>query len=598
MLHDGTKYLPRVMDIAGVQGLSFVDADHLVVVAGGSIHWLDVVSDGLLLNHLSSPVPSVYPVHIESGRIFYNSGEIYDLATAQPLYASAVPSLPRLDPTGRYVLSLFGEYSIHGTWTSRLRASAVPSLQDVWTSLPIPNPGTSQSLVLDENSLVFSSSGGGDDGVHLAFASLRGLMTPRADIGVSMVWSNRLTVVGMTNRLSLTITNRGFWHVTNLSIGLPAEFANYFSKVTVSPASAGGVVQPAAINLASLPAHSSASVTLQFSGREIPGDYLPGFQLLHAEPAVDSVAIAATFPLRILPLPEVTLSIPDALESNVNSSTPILFHLSAPSPFPVLCRFSMVSGSALAGVDYVPLQGVLVAIPAGLTETSSPLTILGDKIPESTKVLTARIDSLSGAISRTNQFSGLLYDDDLPLPNVAGASQLEGDSGSQPVRLAVTLNQPAFQPMRVRYSTQGLNATPGVDFVPVTGTLGFAVGQSLARLDVLILGDPRPELDEQFRLVVVAGDPANAPSAAGLVSILDDDPIPTLALGISLAGSGVRVPVPTVEGVVYQLEKADTITGPWKPVGPGVMGTGSMMELEDPAPDGADAFYRCGQTWP
>src|SRR5262249_12489987 len=86
------------------------------------------------------------------------------------------------------------------------------------------------------------------------------------------------------------------------------------------------------------------------------------------------------------------------------------------------------------------------------------------------------------------------------------------------------------QTVTVSYTTAPVDATPGVDYEPVSGVLTFLPNETDKVIAVNVLGDTLDEDDETFQ--VQLSDAVNAsiavPAAVG--SILDDDPTPLLAI--------------------------------------------------------------------
>lgn len=123
------------------------------------------------------------------------------------------------------------------------------------------------------------------------------------------------------------------------------------------------------------------------------------------------------------------------------------------------------------------------------------------------------------------------YEAPEPTISIAGASLAEGNAGSALLQLAVTLSESPTEVVTVAYATSDVEATAGVDYTAVAGTLSFPVGVTARTVDVPVLGDLLDEADEAFR--VTLSSPANATLAASqaLGTILDDDPLPSLTIG-------------------------------------------------------------------
>ncbi|VXA92791.1 conserved exported hypothetical protein [Luteimonas sp. 9C] len=127
--------------------------------------------------------------------------------------------------------------------------------------------------------------------------------------------------------------------------------------------------------------------------------------------------------------------------------------------------------------------------------------------------------------------------------SITDASGAEGDSGTTPFFLTVSLNQPAGpEGVRFTYTTADGTATVAdSDYVARTGTITFAEGERELTLSIDVVGDETVEPDEVFyvNLSEVAG--AEIAKGQAVVTILTDD-VATLAIH-AIQGSGDRSPV-------------------------------------------------------
>lgn len=223
--------------------------------------------------------------------------------------------------------------------------------------------------------------------------------------------------------------------------------------------------------------------------------------------------------------------------------------LSPASPVPVSVTYATIaptgSGLATAGVDFVPVSGTLTFAP-GETEKLVPVTVNGDREYEVPAfygewAMVQLSDPTAGATIDTGGLYGLgiavIVDDD-PIPTItAGVGAIaEGDDGLVELQVPVTLSNPASIPVGVDYATlaptgPGL-ATADVDFVPVSGTLAFAPGQTEAFVTVMVHGDDLhedPALYGEWLLVQLANPTAGATIdtgglwGLGIGVIIDDD---------------------------------------------------------------------------
>ncbi|NNE74239.1 MAG: PKD domain-containing protein, partial [Acidimicrobiales bacterium] len=101
----------------------------------------------------------------------------------------------------------------------------------------------------------------------------------------------------------------------------------------------------------------------------------------------------------------------------------------------------------------------------------------------------------------------------------------EGDSGTQPGLVPVTLSEPSNQVVTVQWTTVGLYAEAGADFLNASGTVNFQPGQTSKLVNIPIVGDTETETTEY--VVAWFHSPTNAQMGGfwglGFVVIEDDD---------------------------------------------------------------------------
>ena len=108
------------------------------------------------------------------------------------------------------------------------------------------------------------------------------------------------------------------------------------------------------------------------------------------------------------------------------------------------------------------------------------------------------------------------------------ASVTEGDIGNTNAIFTVTLTPAGGREVSVDYSTRSDTATSGVDFLPVSGTLHFAAGETTKTILVPVVGDFEHEPTETFS--VNLSNPVNAEfqDSQAVGTIVDDDPLLTV----------------------------------------------------------------------
>ncbi len=110
----------------------------------------------------------------------------------------------------------------------------------------------------------------------------------------------------------------------------------------------------------------------------------------------------------------------------------------------------------------------------------------------------------------------------------------EGDTGSQLLTFTATLSAASSSAVSVSYSTADGTATANSDYMPSSGTLTFAAGQTSKTFSVSILGDTVYEPNETFMVSLTNPSGATLGSVASTTAtILNNDPAPTGDKGLA-----------------------------------------------------------------
>lgn len=192
-------------------------------------------------------------------------------------------------------------------------------------------------------------------------------------------------------------------------------------------------------------------------------------------------------------------------------------------------------GTAVSGSDYLTASGTLTFTPGSLTQ-SVTIAVNGDILDEgSDESFSLQLHNAVNANLADATANGLIIDDDICKVSLdVGPMPLEGNSGSHTVYFTVTLTTPAAFTATVDYATASATggsgfATPGIDYLPVSGTLSFAPGEMQHLIPVSIIGDLEVELDETFGMYLSNAQPISIYAGASIATILDDD-VPLLRL--------------------------------------------------------------------
>ncbi|WP_433925368.1 putative Ig domain-containing protein [Stenotrophomonas nematodicola] len=225
-------------------------------------------------------------------------------------------------------------------------------------------------------------------------------------------------------------------------------------------------------------------------------------------------------------------------------------------PGGVTFDIATADGTATAGSDYVARSLVGQTIPAGAQSYTFAVQVNGDTLYELNESFTVNVSNVVGATVADAQGVGTIVNDDpLPTVSIADLALNEGNSGSTPALLTVTLSAPSSRPVAVQYASADGTATASSDYTAVSGILVFPAGTTTMSISVQIHGDTTVELDETFQ--VNLSNPVNAVlgDASAVVTILNDDQPVVLSPG--------SLPMPTA-GVPYaQAVSASGGTAPY-----------------------------------
>lgn len=115
------------------------------------------------------------------------------------------------------------------------------------------------------------------------------------------------------------------------------------------------------------------------------------------------------------------------------------------------------------------------------------------------------------------------------LISVGDLAVVEGNAGSTIARFNVALSEPSSSRVTVNFATldgaaNSIDTTFNPqDYESTSGILTFLPGETTKSIDVRVLGDTRPELDENFTLVLSEARGATLAESSAVGAILDDD---------------------------------------------------------------------------
>lgn len=179
--------------------------------------------------------------------------------------------------------------------------------------------------------------------------------------------------------------------------------------------------------------------------------------------------------------------------------------LDEPQPGDVSVDYATVDGSATAPDDYLASSGT-ITIPAGVTESTIVVNVIGDTDDENDEQLSLQLSNATAGVTIvTPQLAGTIIDDDVPSQvrprlNISNSSLTEADSGTTDMIFAVSLSEVATTIVSADFATEADTATEGADYTAVNGTVTFAIGETAAVISVPVVGDTFTEDNERFRV--------------------------------------------------------------------------------------------------
>ncbi len=223
-----------------------------------------------------------------------------------------------------------------------------------------------------------------------------------------------------------------------------------------------------------------------------------------------------------------SLSIAESAGSVVITAT-----LSSASSLTVTVNYTTTNGTATAGSDYVATSGTLT-FPPGQTSQSFSVPITNDTAIELDETFTAALSAPTNAVLGTPALVTItITNDDLPTVQFAASefSVNEGDdngTGMAVATIIATLSATPALTVTVNYATADGTATVAdIDYVPTSGTLTFAPGQTSQIFTVSVVNDILNEPNETVILALTG--PINATlgtPAAATLTIVNDDGMP------------------------------------------------------------------------
>ena len=183
------------------------------------------------------------------------------------------------------------------------------------------------------------------------------------------------------------------------------------------------------------------------------------------------------------------------------------------------------AGAALAGSDYVGASGTLNFAP-GETAKTVKVGLINDTLQEGAEAFSLALSGLVGATVLNPVGTAVIAANDEPVVSKASISIDDVVVGEQDgfADFVIRLDAPTSAPLTVNYSTVNSTATGFSDYIPASGTLTFAPGETVKTVRVQLVDDAVAEGPEVFTMNLSTPS-ANATIArsSATATIIDND---------------------------------------------------------------------------
>ncbi len=201
--------------------------------------------------------------------------------------------------------------------------------------------------------------------------------------------------------------------------------------------------------------------------------------------------------------------------------------LTGPSEVAVTVDATTADGAASSPVDFDAVTATLTFAP-GVTARTLDVPVHGDTTFEPDEDFTLHLGGASDAVVGDGDGVGTIVNDDAsPGIGIDDVTVTEGDDGTVAAAFTVSLATDSSFPVTVDAWTEDGEATADEDFEPLApDTLVFAPGETVAALEVTVIGDLDVERDEAFVVRLSNAIGATIGDDTGVATILDDDARP------------------------------------------------------------------------
>ncbi len=190
----------------------------------------------------------------------------------------------------------------------------------------------------------------------------------------------------------------------------------------------------------------------------------------------------------------------------------------------------VLTGTATGSSDYVAIPAT-VTVLAGQTSATIDVTVIDNNILETSETVTVELASVASGdagvtVSTTNTATVTIMDNDTATVAIVANDASANESGDAS-QFTITLSQPSDTDTVVTYTITG-NATAGVDYHSLSGTITIAAGETVATLDIHPIDNGILEANETVTVTltqITSGDAdiSLAATHQATITIADND---------------------------------------------------------------------------
>ncbi len=252
--------------------------------------------------------------------------------------------------------------------------------------------------------------------------------------------------------------------------------------------------------------------------------------------------------------PQVSILDITNTEPTVSGTMTFNVRLSAPSALPATVAYATSDGTATAGMDYQPTNGVLTFTP-GITNRTITVILIPDLLSESNETLFVTLSGESNLELNKALGTGTISDNDgSPTVSVSDVTVSEGDAGTSTATFLIRLSPASGKIVNVSYTTANNTALAGLDYEETYGSFSLAPGVTNRTVTVPIIGDLMPEPTKSFFLNIIGTGNAIISDGQGVGTIVDNDIAPIAGFtfepinGTNYAGAAVPMIITARDG--------------------------------------------------